>query len=492
MVENKQNLQLFFFIAGFFLFVCLLPRFLDFTGAGMTFGAPLNEWEYINSLGVFPEKWQETGGELPVSRREALEVFAAIEGQEDFDNYSKMLEISGVFLDGNEAVLRREELYRLLARTVNIPADADCEKFFLKGETEDLPLDYLAQEGIIAVPPERVFLPAEKVTRRELVQTVARAAWPAFRITNTAVTVVTGDIHTYGKMEYDLQVLFASYHELLDLQVIGQSVEGRNIYAVCMGNGPVEIFLDASIHGSEWLTTALLMKMLEEYAYHAHNGLLFGGYDVNAMLEEVTFWFLPMLNPDGVTLVLEGPEAVEHEKEVRKILLENGKNSFDGWKANIRGVDLNRQFPTNWHYLVKVESKPAPGYFKGSEPLSEPEAQALYEFTLARKPAMVLSFHQQGEILYWYYKQKGEQLARDRRIVQALSVVTGYPYYPRYLINGGKYMDWVISELAVPAIIIEVGTKVGDLGQWDRIWRQNRYVGLAAAELILLENRTRQ
>ena len=137
-------------------------------------------------------------------------------------------------------------------------------------------------------------------------------------------------------MEYDLQVLFASYHELLDLQVIGQSVEGRNIYAVRMGNGPVEIFLDASIHGSEWLTTTLLMKMLEEYAYHAHNGLLFGGYDVNAMLEEVTFWFLPMLNPDGVTLVLEGPEAVEHEKEVRKILLENGKNSFDGWKANIR------------------------------------------------------------------------------------------------------------------------------------------------------------
>jgi hypothetical protein len=71
-------------------------------------------------------------------------------------------------------------------------------------------------------------------------------------------------------------------------------------------------------------------------------------------------------------------------------------------------------------------------------------------------------------------------------------VVTGYPYYPRYLINGGNYMDWVISELAVPAIIVEVGTKVGDLGQWDRIWRQNRYVGLAAAELILLENRTRQ
>ena len=56
--------------------------------------------------------------------------FAAIEGQEDFDNYSEMLEISGVFLDGNEAVLRREELYRLLARIVNIPADADCEKFF--------------------------------------------------------------------------------------------------------------------------------------------------------------------------------------------------------------------------------------------------------------------------------------------------------------------------------------------------------------------------
>ena len=46
-------------------------------------------------------------------------------------------------------------------------------------------------------------------------------------------------------------------------------------------------------------------------------------------------------------------------------------------------------------------------------------------------------------------------------------------------------MDWAISELGIPAFIIEVGTVVGDLRQWERIWRQNRYVALEAARLIL-------
>ena len=52
---------------------------------------------------------------------------AAIEGQEDFDNYSEMLEISGVFLMAK--ALRRKSWTDCLP-IVNILADADREKFF--------------------------------------------------------------------------------------------------------------------------------------------------------------------------------------------------------------------------------------------------------------------------------------------------------------------------------------------------------------------------
>ena len=88
---------------------------------------------------------------------------------------------------------------------------------------------------------------------------------------------------------------------------------------------------------------------------------------------------------------------------------------------------------------------------------------------------MVISFHQQGEIIYWYNRQSGARYNRDRHGTSELPALTGYGA-GQQLVNGGKYMDWAISELGIPAFIIEVGTVVGDLRQWERIWRQNRYV----------------
>ena len=278
--------------------------------------------------------------------------------------------------------------------------------------------------------------------------------------------------------------LAAAYPDLISLVEIGQSVEGRAIYALRLGHGTKEIFLDAAIHASEWLTTNLLMKMAEEYARHAQYDRPFGPYHVAEILEEVSLWFMPMLNPDGVTLVLEGPEAVQNSTFAKQLLQQANENSFSSWKANIRGVDLNRQFPAFWSRLVNVQPRPAPSHFKGTKPLSEPEAQSLYDFTLQRRPAMVISFHQQGEIIYWYNRQSGAQYNRDRQLARQLAALTGYGA-GQQLVNGGKYMDWAISELGIPAFIIEVGTVVGDLRQWERIWRQNRYVALEAARLIL-------
>jgi len=357
-------------------------------------------------------------------------------------------------------------------------------KYFLSAAAEQLPLNQLAHLGIIDVPFDRTFNPGAVVTRQELVQTAARTAKPALRIHNAPVVTAVPQKYTYQRLTADVHALAAAYPDLISLVEIGQSVEGRAIYALRLGHGTKEIFLDAAIHASEWLTTNLLMKMAEEYARHAQYDRPFGPYHVAEILEEVSLWFMPMLNPDGVTLVLEGPEAVQNSTFAKQLLQQANENSFSSWKANIRGVDLNRQFPAFWSRLVNVQPRPAPSHFKGTKPLSEPEAQSLYDFTLQRRPAMVISFHQQGEIIYWYNRQSGARYNRDRQLARQLAALTGYGA-GQQLVNGGKYMDWAISELGIPAFIIEVGTVVGDLRQWERIWRQNRYVALEAARLIL-------
>ena len=56
-----------------------------------------------------------------------------------------------------------------------------------------------------------------------------------------------------------------------------------------------------------------------------------------------------------------------------------GSTDFSGWKANIRGVDLNNQFPANWEIEKerKEPKSPAPRDYPGDAPLTEPETKAM-------------------------------------------------------------------------------------------------------------------
>lgn len=74
-----------------------------------------------------------------------------------------------------------------------------------------------------------------------------------------------------------------------------------------------------------------------------------------------------MVNPDGVDLVLNGPP-----NHLRKDLIEinEGSEDFIHWKANIRGIDLNNQFPANWDICRKNKNQSHPHLeiFQGLNP----------------------------------------------------------------------------------------------------------------------------
>ena len=80
----------------------------------------------------------------------------------------------------------------------------------------------------------------------------------------------------------------------LDLRTAGQSVEGKDIYLCRIGKGSTNILAWSQMHGDESTATRALFDLIN---------FLFADDKFNPLramiLENISFYFIPMLNPDG-------------------------------------------------------------------------------------------------------------------------------------------------------------------------------------------------
>ncbi|MGG6433533.1 M14 family metallopeptidase [Anoxybacillus sp. D401a] len=299
--------------------------------------------------------------------------------------------------------------------------------------------------------------------------------------------VLPNQAYTYERLVKDVTRLQMFYPDLIQVQIIGQSVEGRNIYAIKLGKGSKEIFMNASHHAREHITTNVLMEMLDTYAFAYTSLTKVDQYDARTILDRTSIWFVPMVNPDGVTLVQKGHTAVKNG--ALALAINKGKRDFSAWKANVRGVDLNRQYDARWATIRSNPGKPAPKNYKGSKPFSEPEAQAMRQFTLARNFEITVSYHSSGQIIFWHFLQPKEHVYRDQRLASMLSKQTGYSLVkPVQNPSGGGYKDWFVSQFKKPGFTIEVAPYVGErpvpLKLFPSIWNKNKPVGLMMANEV--------
>lgn len=284
---------------------------------------------------------------------------------------------------------------------------------------------------------------------------------------------------------YYLQVFAAMYPEFTELKRIGKSVEGRDIYALKLGKGKKEILMDASVHAREHMSTNVLLEMLDTYSFQYLKNLTYEGFPSRSILNNVSIWFVPMMNPDGVTLVQSGANSVQNGALATKI--NNGSTNFQAWKANVRGVDLNDNFDSGWEKITSTVNEPSPSGYRGPRVFSEPESQALRNFVLSRDFKGYYSYHTSGQIIYWFQFQKGTQASRDLNLARKVSSLTGYQIVPpMYKLGSGASTDWFIETSKMPGLVIEISPYVGNktvpLAYWDSIWKQNRKVGLFLAK----------
>jgi g-D-glutamyl-meso-diaminopimelate peptidase len=290
--------------------------------------------------------------------------------------------------------------------------------------------------------------------------------------------------YTYEMLEQDLSKINKKYEDKVIIKSIGTTHFGRDIWAIKLGRGKKNVVMIGAHHGREWLTSIMLMKMLESYAAKYHERGLFG-FRFNNILNEVSIWFVPMLNPDGVTI--QQNDLKDFPSKHQELLLKMNEDSsdFKRWKANGMGVDLNRQYPAGWESLNQDPDSPNYKFYKGEKPLESKEVRLLTKFIKEINPAIAVAYHTAGREIFWNYKN-GKNLKRDNLIAKKISKLTGYKLArPVKEAVGGGFTDWFITTYHRPAMTIEISYLVGEtnppLSVFRKEWKRNRYVGLKIA-----------
>lgn len=264
-------------------------------------------------------------------------------------------------------------------------------------------------------------------------------------------------------------------------EILTASAFQRQIRTLVVGNGPRKVIYTAAHHGNEWITALVLLKYAEELAAAIAGGGTVYGYDAQLLRDSATIYMVPMVNPDGVDLVVGAIDPGEIPYETARRLAEYypGIPFPAGWKANLLGVDLNLNYPAGWLQAREIKfsqgyTRPGPRDFVGRAPLDQLESRALAGYTEYISPALVLAYHSQGQVIYWQFRDYevpgaqalGEQFAR----------ASGYELAEvPYASSFAGYKDWFIQNFRRPGYTIEVGLGENPLplSQFDQIYADN-------------------
>lgn len=239
--------------------------------------------------------------------------------------------------------------------------------------------------------------------------------------------------------------------DLVQLQTLGSSLEGRPLRALRIhgqGQPSQRMLIDGGLHAREWISMMVTTCVADR---------LVRGYDddprLRRFVDEVELVVLPVSNPDGFV------HSWERDRYWRKNRRED------------HGVDLNRNFALAWGGDGS-SNKPASQVYRGTAPLSEPEAAAIASLMEAERFDSHVDFHSYGQLLLhpWSYTR---ERASDHRRLSALAkdmgnairkqhgeryrLIAGASLYPA----AGTLMDWAYGAQGVASFVIELRPRGG-------------------------------
>ncbi len=245
-------------------------------------------------------------------------------------------------------------------------------------------------------------------------------------------------------------------------EIYGKSFLGENLHAFHKGSySGKQLLITASIHAREYISCKVVINLIKDY------DLSTGCY------------FLPLLNPDGVRLVLDGNDFIE-DNALKNLLfrLNNNSNNFSLWKANARGVDLNVNFDAMWGKSKFTTFLPCSSGFIGEEPNSEIENINLLNFIENKKFFMSIAYHSKGNVVYYgFEKLNMKEFKIAKNIAKNIAKPLNYKKIQSKGSTGGL-SDYLSYSLKIPSFTIELGndklTHPIQLNKIDKIYK-NQY-----------------
>ena len=297
------------------------------------------------------------------------------------------------------------------------------------------------------------------------------------------------DYYTLSQLESELFFYHYIYPNIITDKIsIGQTLEGRDIYAVKISDNPdvdedePEIFYNAAIHAREVITPLVLLHYID---------YLLTNYgtdpEVTHLVDDREMWFVLVCNPDGYQYNVDTQWPGGMWRKNRR---DNGNGTI--------GVDLNRNWGYMWGY-DDIGSSPdgIDETYRGTGPFSEPATQVLRDFCEAHEFQISLSYHSCSNLyLHAYAYNNSETPDHDIFTVLGDSMSTFNGYEPGidavgYPVNGGSD-DWMYGEQTtknkIIAFVPEVGNRNVD-GFWpdpariDPLVQENLASNLLVAEL---------
>ena len=269
--------------------------------------------------------------------------------------------------------------------------------------------------------------------------------------------------YTWDELNTRFDELHSSYPNLIsDRTVIGQSIEGRDIWAFKVSDNPnndedePEVLYTGLTHSREPLSMMNLFYFVQQIVEQ---------YGIDPELSYLTnnreMWFIPVINPDGYVYneSIEPNGGGMHRKNRLDTNCGNGTG---------RGVDLNRNYGYGWGANDTGSSPdPCSATYRGESSFSEPETQAVRDFILSRNFKDVLHYHSFSNVYIHAYGDASlpdePDLTTLREIGNEMARYNGYPSGTGFEVIGytvnGDAVDWTYGGQNIIAYTPEVGTQ---------------------------------
>ena len=270
--------------------------------------------------------------------------------------------------------------------------------------------------------------------------------------------------HRVNDISKTLRRLSQDYPSLVHLQVLGTSLERRQVVAVRIGppnRVKPRVLFYAGEHARELMPVELQLRMIEHLATRY-------GQDVNVtqLVDEREIWVIPLMNPDGRVRVEAG------DGMWRK----NARPNLDG----SMGVDINRNYDNHW---AKANPRPEDEDYRGSSPESEPETQLLKQFMTEQRFTLAVNMPSFAGMILWppgYDKSFSPKEALLGRVGHAigrrLAYKSGTIARTIYQVNGDS-TTWAMEALGTLAYLVELNDPgfAPPFEQMSRDWDEWRW-----------------